>query len=802
MNYLKIALRHLAKNRVYAMVSIIGLSLGVTCCVLISLYVVDETSYDSQHLDSERIYRLQSRLNMGSEIDAAVSNRAAGPRLVADYPEVESFVRFLGGGRNTEITYNEKLYNEANIWITDSTVFDMFTYPIVAGNSNDLLKAPQTVVISESLCNKIFDKPEDAIGEQIKMNNSLVEVQAVMKDIPSNSEITANAFLSATTIPQQARDAMDLDWFRISVYTFLKFKTPIDPESFQPKLDELSAKYVAPWAEENGVVADVKYSLTPLEDLHFSDQYEYDLPKGNMTYILIFGLLAVFILIVATINFVNLSLAQSSKRAKEVGIRKTLGADRPQVAFQFIGESIIITLLAVVLGLAMVEILLDTFNEISSKNFTIESVFSGSILWVLFGLVILVGVLAGSYPAFVMSSFKPITVLRGNIPKVGGVGTLRKALILVQFVFSLFMITGTLLIGSQMEHIRGMNLGFDQENVLTILLPADTAATNRLVPMMEEYRTDSRVVAMSRTALPSGNTGELMFRIEGENEQLTERAIRVLFVDEDFMDVLGLELLQGRNFSADFPTDQSQAFIINSHAAKSFGWADNPIDKRLQWGLEANGQATNDGKVIGVVNDFNFLSLHNPLEPLVICFNPNGSNRISMKLASGDFTKTIDEMRGKWDGLVSKHPFSFTFLDQSLAQNYQQERNMYDIFKYFAVISIAIALLGLFALLSFSVQSKTKEIGIRKIMGASSPRIAWSLVSEFVLILVIAFVIATPLNIYLMNWWLEQFAYKVAISPINPGISLLVAAVLSAFVVFYHTYRINRTDPALALRYE
>ncbi len=801
-NYIKIALRHLSKNKTYALVSIIGLALGITSCVLIALYVVDELGYDKQHEDRDRIYRVQALLNMGNEVNAAVSNRAVGPTLVADYPEVEQYTRFMSAGGQTEITYDDVLFQESNLWMADSTVFDVFTYPIVVGKRDNLLKAPRTIVLTQSLAEKIFGTAEKAVGEMLKVNNQMLEVEAVMADIPENSEIQANAFISSTTLPEGFRAVMDQDWFRISCYTYVKFTEPIEPQAFQAKLDTVSERYVKPWAEANGVVASMKYSLTPLSELHFTNTYEYDLPKGNRSYITIFSLLAIFILVVAAINFVNLSLAQSSKRAKEVGIRKTLGADRNQIAMQFIGESVIITILAVIIGLGVVELLLSSFNQITGKEFSISAVFTPEILGILGLLIILVGVLAGSYPAFAMSSFKPISVLRGNIPKMGGIGTLRKGLILIQFVFSMFMITGTLLIGSQMNYIRSMNLGFDRENLLSISLPADTSATQRLAPMLDEYRSDSRVEAMSRTRLPSGNTGELMFRIESENGQMIERAIRVLFIDEHFIDVLGLDLIEGRNFSQEFPTDAQQAFIINDFAAKKFGWQGDAIDKRMQWGLEANGQATNDGKVVGIVSDFNFLSLHNPLEPLVLCYNPQGNNQVSMKLTSGDYTKTIDDIQTKWESLAPKHPFVFTFLDQSLESNYVSEQNMYSIFKYFAYISIIIALLGLFALLSFSVQAKTKEIGIRKIMGASAPRIAWTLVRDFVLILVMAFVIATPLNIYLMSRWLEQFAYKVTISPVNPGISLLVAGFLSAIVVIYHTYKISRTDPALALRYE
>jgi putative ABC transport system permease protein len=770
--------------------------------VLISLYISDELTYDSWHKDADRIYRIQSKLNLNGEINAALANLAVGPTLQQDYPEVKSFVRFMNFGQNVELTYKDNLYQEDRFWFSDSTLFDVFTYDFIAGQREDLLKTPATAVINNSLAQRIFGSAENAVGEQVKINNTLATVQAVIKDIPENSEFPFKGVVSITTLPQQVRDNLELDWFRIATYTFIKFNQPIDIDEFDAKLDTVNAKYVEPWAAQNGVVASIDYSLTPLSDLHFTDGFDYDLPKGNFSYILIFGLLALFILIIASINYVNLSLAQGSKRAKEVGVRKTLGADQKQIRMQFLGESILITALGIILGLGLVELLLNSFNAISNKNFVSGDIFSLELLIVLIGILLLVGIIAGGYPAFVLSSLKPVRVLRGSIPNFGGVGLFRKGLILVQFVFSLFMITGTLLIGNQMDYIHSKNLGFDRENVLSIPLPADTSATKALSPLVDELREDSRVIAVSRTNMPSGQSGEIMFRLEDEEGALYEKSVKTLFVDEHFIDVLGIDLIKGRNFSSEHPTDQQQAFIINETAAQRFNWNENAIDKRMQWGLLANGQATNDGKVVGVVSDFNFLSLHNPLEPLALCFNPNGSNTISVKLKAGDYSEVISDIRSSWEEKTTKHPFSFTFLDDAIEQNYTEEMNMYSIFKYFAYISILIALLGLFALLSFSVQTRTKEIGVRKILGASSARIAWILVRDFVLILVIAFAIATPLNIYLMDRWLEDFAYQVDYGIVSPGMSLLLAAGLSVIVVFYHAYKINRTDPAFALRYE
>ena len=802
LNYIKIAFRHLIKNRVYAFVSIVGLAFGIACTTLITLYVTDELSYDAYHEDADKIYRIQSLLNMSGEINAALSNMALGPTLKEEYPEVESYARFMSMGVGTEMSREDVVLKEDNLLLTDSSFNEVFTYEILHGKETGLLRTPRTVVLSRSLARKFFANPADAIGEQIQVNNSLCEIEAVIEDIPKNSEIAASGFLSMVTLPQQVLDGFNQDWFRIGMYTFVKFNTEIDEAAFDEKLAALTEKYVQPWAAANGVDASVDFSITPLSKLHFADGFDYDLPKGNMNYIAVFTLLAIFILLIAAINFINLSLAQSSKRAKEVGIRKTLGADKNQIAIQFLGESLIITLLALILGLAITELSIGQFNGVSGKDFTLANVFEGNTPIILFSILIGVGILAGSYPAFVLASFRPLRVLRGYIPNSGGIGVLRKGLMLTQFVFSIFMITGTLFINRQLNYIHEKNLGFDQENVVSINLPRDTAVTRRLTPILDQLKSDERVKAVSGTSMPTGQTAELMFRIESNAGELKEQSVRALFVDERFLNVLGLEVLEGRNFSQDRPTDAQTAFIINETAAKTFGWGEEAMGKRMQWGLQPNGAAANDGNVVGVVNDFHFLSLHSPLEPLILCYNPNAGTTLSIKFKKGDYTKVLDEVEEKWAALAPNHPIDIDFLDESLSANYSEEQNMFSIFSFFAIVSIVIAAMGLFALISFSVQSKIREIGIRKILGAGSERIAWTLLRDFVYVLIIAFFIATPINIYLMNEWLADFAYKADISPLLAAISLILALALSGVIILFHLRRINRIDPVIALRYE
>jgi len=797
----KVGLRNLVKNKVYSIISILGLALSISCCILIAMWVFHETSFDKHHEKVDRIYRLTSVLIMNGEIDAAVSNLPSGPQLKEDYPEVEEFVRFRSAGQRAELSTDDKLFYEENVWFADSTLFDVFTYTSVQGDLSTALTKPFSIVLTERSKHKFFGN-DDAVGKVLKINNSELTVTAVIENPLPSSEIQANAFISMNTLPEQFFTTFNQDWFRIGLYTYLLFKDKPNVAEFTDKLVDFEQKYVMPWAEQNQVDAGLVYGITPLADLHFDNTKQYDLPKGNKNYVYLFSLLALFILIIAGINYINLSLAQSSKRAKEVGIRKTLGSSRKELILQFLSESALVTILAAIVGLALVEVLLGWFGNLTDVSFTSGDLFQPKILLTLIALIVLISGLAGSYPALVLSRFNPVVVLKGVIPKSGGIGMLRKVLILIQFTVSLFMITGTLLIRDQVDYLRSMNLGFDQENILTMRVPADTLVSRQITPWVESLRNDSRVKSITQASLPTGGgVGELMFRIEQEGE-LTEQPINFISVDQEFMQVLNLELIEGRNFSRDIQTDAQQAFIINERAVEQYGWQDEPLGKRMQWGLLANNQATNDGKVIGVVKDFHFLSLQNELEPVVLLYNPNAANTINIKFNKGDYTGMIKELEARWVEMAPRHPFDYSFYDDILDRNYRNEERTSAVFSYFAVLSILVAALGLFALVSFSIETRIKEIGMRKVLGASSIQVLWVLAKDFFIALLVAFVIASPVNFIFMRYWLEGFAYDVPISVFSFVISLLIALILAIISMSYHVWKIAVTDPVHALRYE
>jgi putative ABC transport system permease protein len=416
-------------------------------------------------------------------------------------------------------------------------------------------------------------------------------------------------------------------------------------------------------------------------------------------------------------------------------------------------------------------------------------------------LIILTGLIAGAYPAFFLSSLNPTRVLKGDLGGHSAIGTFRKILVFVQFTVSIFMIIATALINDQMEYLNNLNLGFDKENVITMQLPNDTSLNSGMEVFINDLKSESGVIAVCRSGMPTGGSGELMFRVE-QNGELTERTVKMLFVDYGFVDVLGLDILEGRNFSKEFGTDAQQAFLVNQEAVKAFGWHGDPLGKRVQWGLMPNGQAANDGKVVGVVNDFNYLTLHDPLEPLILCLNPGGSQNLSVRLNASDPDEALSMVQSKWEEFAEQYPFDPHFLSDQLENNYANEKNMKDIFRFFALISIVIACIGLYALLSYAIENRRKEIGIRKVLGAAVWNITSLIAKDFFIILLIAFFVASPLGYLGMKEWLKDFAYQTPIQVTSFLISFFVVFTLYAVLVMVQSIRIANDNPVDSLRTE
>jgi putative ABC transport system permease protein len=667
----------------------------------------------------------------------------------------------------------------------------------VKGNPETALRDPKSIVLTEALAEKYFGSAENAMNKMLKFSKNTHKVTGVIQD-PKHSHIQVNALLSINSFDKQVKQALSSDWFRVSTTTYVLLRNANQQQDFSKKLDAFYLKRIAPWIKENKITASVKYHLIPLRDIHFNTDFTYDIsPAGNLKYVYIFGFVAVFILLIACINYMNLATARSAKRAKEVGLRKVIGAHRSQLVKQFVGESVFITFLSILVALALVELLLPYFNSLTEKEFSLAYFSNPAILLALVVIVLFVGLAGGSYPAFFLSAFKPVDVLKSDNSPRGSNALLRKVLVVTQFTISLIMIIGTVVVFSQMTYLKNTNLGFNKEQVFVIDVPnGDTTLVNKLNTIKHEFLKNPDIKKVSNSAhIPGEQMGRLLFLTEGEAGKKEEKTLSSMFIDYDFLDLMEIKLATGRNFEKNRRSDDTAAFIINETAAKFLGWKD-PIGKSLEMGLGYNG------KVIGVAKDFHFTTLHNKIEPLAMMLAPKTQGFLLLRVSSDNLPATISFIEQKWKAFDPRHPMEYFFLDENFNQQYRAEEKMLTVFGYFAGLTILIACLGLFGLASFTAEQRTKEIGIRKVLGSSVSEIMLLLSKDFALLVVFAIVFASPLAWYGMHHWLQDFAYRTEIKWwffVLAGFSALVIAMLT---VSFQAAKAANLNPIKALRSE
>lgn len=802
LSYLKITFRHLIRNKTYSGISIIGLTLGISCCLLIALYIFDELSYDQFHEKKERIFRVSETIDHNGVIKAAGTSFPVGPTMLNDYPEIENYTRLQLMGRQLTVRAGKEIFTERNFWRADSSVFEVFSVPLILGDPKEALTRPFSVVLTKELATKYFDSAENAINQTIKIGLRDYTITGIMEKLPTHTDIRYSALISLSSLPQQFWDTFNADWFRINCYTYLLFKTPINSIDFNNKLSQFTEDHIKPFVATFGESSTATFEVTPLTQLHFDNSREFDMPKGNMNYIYLFSIIGIFILIIACINFINLSLSQSIKRAKEVGIRKSIGADNASIRKQFLGETLIIAFIALLLGIGIVETLIPTFNNLTQKEISLMNIVEPRMLITIFFIITTIGLLAGSYPALVLSRFEPVHIIKGTLPGIGNFNLLRRALVLVQFLFSIFMIIGTIAIFNQMFFLKNKDLGFNKEAVLLVNIPQDTAIYSKMEFFKTNLLSYPEITKVSSSAsMPGAQSGEIMFRID-QDGQLVDKSIKIMAIDDQFLNLMEIDLMEGRNFSKEIQTDRNKGFLINETAAIKFGWKDNPIGKRIQWGLLADNQAQYDGNVVGVIKDFHFASLHNKIEPLVMIFRPNSNNLLSIKLKGENLKSSIDLLESKWKEFAGQYPFNYTFLDERLNNQYQSEEVVLKVFTYFSITSLLIAVLGLFAITSYTVEQKVKEIGIRKILGASNQHLSWIISKDILLIVLLALVLISPICWIMINEWLESFSYKAPIPVYAFPLAGFTALIISFLTITYHIVKVAKNDPVKALRYE
>jgi putative ABC transport system permease protein len=808
-NYIMIAIRNLRRQKGYSFINILGLAIGMACCLLILLYVQDEFGYDKFHEKSDRIYRLVMEGQVsatGRLLNSARSPSPWAPVLAADYPGVVNYVRFKTPLSRWLITYEDERIYEKGFYFADATVFDVFDFELVRGNPAEVLVAPNTVVISEETARKYFGN-EDPVGKIITAD--LVyefKITGVMKKVPRRSHMTFDFLASFATLTGPANsegafiygaDLSNFQFFGLNpqVYTYLLLDDGFSAEDFELLLPQFIDKYLGEGIRQFGIQLDPY--LQPLTAVHLHSNLDAEVaPNSDISYVYIFSAISLFILMIACINFMNLATARSANRALEVGLRKVVGSDRFQLVKQFLGESVFLAFLALLLAIVFVYLLLPPFNVLSGK----ELVFAFDNTWIfpaLIGIVLFVGIVAGSYPAFFLSSFKPVSVLKGAVRAGAANMQLRRILVVGQFAISIIFIIGTGIVYSQLDFILNRRLGFNKEQVAVIPM-VDPPARFRYMSYKSELSQSPDILAVSASnSVPGGLIDIAILQPEGipEGENVS---MEQLMIEYDFIKTLGIELAQGRDFSLSFPTDTMEAFIINETAVRQLGWEESPLNKRMEMGN------FKQGRVIGVVRDFHVKSLHQKIEPLVLHLAPSPDPFLNLlvRIRPENIRGALGFMEEKWRQVYPTHPFEYSFLDEDFDSLYRSEQLRGKIFIAFSLLAIFTACLGLFGLASFTAEQRTKEIGIRRVLGASVTGIVGLLSKEFVKWVLLANVIAWPIAYFAMKQWLQNFAYQ---TNLNPGIfvsSGIIALIIALMTVSYQSIRAAVSQPVEALKYE
>ena len=789
-NNLKIAWRNLMKNRTFSFINITGLAIGLTCFVLIVMFVYDELKYDRYPAEAKNIYRVNLLATGNGDVAVYPDvDYAVGEGMKNAFPEIKTFARLSPA--TDFVKYNDKQFKEDKLAFADSNFLQLFSIPLVAGSDQEALVQPNSVVISKEFSKKYFGD-EQAIGKSlvIGLRNAVYKVTGVFDKVPGNSHFHFDAFLSLSTF-----HITNATWSNLGSYTYLLLRQGADPKKLQSKFPQLVAKYVVPevqhdmgvsYAEAQKSVNTFVFSLQPLTGIHLYSHTKYELePNGDIQYVYIFSSLAMFILLLACVNFTNLSIARTVKRAKEVGVRKVMGSGKIQLIKQFLSESVLTSFCAMLISGILIIVLLPYFNTVAGKHITVQALLNYKFVLAMLVLVFLVGIFSGIYPSFFLSSFNPVKVLKGAAVTGNRKNHLRSGLVVFQFFVSTALIIGTMVVYRQLNYMQNKKLGYDKGQVL--FLPDGRLMGENQEAFKLQLLQDSRVLAASISRSVPGDAFMDGTQIYPKNETSngTEIHTNIYHVDYDYLKTLGIQLVQGRYFSKDF--SDSNAVVINQAAVNELGWnGTNPVGKTI---VRSGQQAFN---VIGVVADFHYTTAKQKVAPLMMML---GNNRggLAVKIKTTDVTGFLKDLKAKWNAFSPKGPLNYFFLDEKFAELYQSELKTQQVFSAFAVLAVIIAGLGLFGLSAFIIEQRTKEIGIRKVLGASVSQVLMLVSKEFLLLVVLAFIISIPVAWWAMHQWLQGYAYR-----INMSVDIFLAAGISTVLIALITISLQAIKAAVA----
>ncbi len=791
-NYITIALRNLLRHKSYSFVNIAGLTIGLTACFLILLYVQDELSYDRFHTNADRIVRVVYEA-AATKSGAAVTSALLAPALEQEFPEIETSVR-IHRYYNTILSVDDARYDESHFIFADPDFFRVFSFPLTKGNPETVLRDPFTVVITVSKARKYFGS-EDPVGKILTFNNEHdFVITGVMKDTPQNSHLKID-FLASFESLRSDGQAPGLEmWAYRNYYTYILLREGVSPAALEEKLPAFAESHV-PGMD----ITRSKFTLQPITDIHLrSSHIGWDISShSDISYVYSFSAIALFIILIACINFMNLSTARSSIRAKEIGLRKVIGANRLHLVKQFIGETILLSIIALMISVVLVELLLPTFNEITGKNISIQYTSNLQFLGGAIVITLLAGLIAGSYPALFLSSFQPVDIMKGTHTGSWRSGSLRKVLVVAQFGISIALIIGALTVYQQLEYMRHKNLGFDKEHVIVVNNQVDQRAYERYQLFVNEIEHHSGVVrASGASSVPPTLLGNNI-RVHREGTSPEESVfLKLIATDYDYFETLGVDVIDGRIFLREYGADAEESFVISRSAARTLG-LDDPVGTRLLTSYDWL-----DGTVIGVVNDIHFQSLHSRIEPLLFSMRPHWYYRIPVRIRPENIAGTIEFLEEIWNAVAPEWPFQYSFVDESFDNLYSSEQRLGKIIWYFTGLAIFIACLGLFALASFTIERQTKEIGIRKVLGAPVRSIVFQLSKDFSKLVLLANIIAWPVAYYLLSRWLENFAYRIDINFIIFIFAAAGALFIAMVSVGYLAAKASLANPVHSLRSE
>lgn len=786
-NLIKTALRHILKHFGYSTLNILGLTIGITSALFLIIYVSDEVSYDRFHEKADRIYRVSSKITEpDDQFTWIVAQIPCGPQLVQDYPEVESFVRFIDMPRAL-YKFEDKEFNEENFFYVDSTLFDIFTYEVVKGDIKTALTEPGKIILTEKIAEKYFGGT-DPIGKTLTTGTSTFEVTGVIKDVPFNSHFRFEAVAARNNLPKQLGS-----WGNFGVFTYLLLPENLDVKTFETKIQGMYEAYMKQIFGPVNIT--IEYILEPITRIHlYSTNPGEPEPTGSITYVYIFTIVAIFLVLIAAMNYMNLATARSSRRAREVGLRKVAGSRRGPLVLQFLSESTLFTLLSLILSIIFLLVLLPQFNLLAGKNFNADILLKPVVLMSLFMVIIVVGVFGGSYPAFFLSRFSPVIVLKGEITQGSAGNLFRKILVVIQFTVSVIMIICTLVVYRQLNYLKNMDQGFDQKNVVALQLNRGMIQKYTLLKELLLENSSIKYVATTDTPVGEGS-GKLLMNIESD-QGMSQRGINLAVVDHDFVEALGIRIIEGRDFRQDMPSDTLTGVIVNETLARRMNWSE-PIGKRV----EAGNENTLRARVIGVMKDYHQTGMYNEIESLLLIYRTRANN-VYIKLDEKEIKNSIAFIETKWKEIFPDQPFTYTFLSERFNRQFEADEKRGLIFTIFTILAILIACLGLFGLASYMVEQRTKEIGIRKVFGANELIILRLIARDFLILVSIGILIAVPVAYYFMSNWLGNYVYRTSIGlPVLLG-AAAITIMITFLTISYKAYQAAILNPASSIKTE